>query len=85
MSYTDMRDFTAEFTTKITEGGDTFTVEIEKAGGGTVGRKYDGTWWYRVLDSDGTVVTSGMDLETRTAVTHGGAAKILWGFLSEEL
>lgn len=71
--YTDMRDFEPEYTTEI----DGLTVEIEKAGGGTVGKEYDGRWTYRI-SQEGVPVIFGNDLFTGTPKTHAQAAEIIY-------
>lgn len=57
-------------------------VEISKAGGGTLGRRYSGTWSYR-LTQNGKVLAEGDDLRTGTPKTHEEAARIAWGFQDE--
>lgn len=57
-------------------------VEISKAGGGTVGRRYQGTWSYRIIVK-GYVVAEGDDLRTGTPKTHEEAARLAWGFQDE--
>lgn len=69
MSYSDLRDFEPEYTAEI----DGATVEIEKLGGGTLGREYVGTWRYRYTFSDGRV-EKGQDCETRMPHTHAWVA-----------
>lgn len=54
-------------------------VEISKVGGGTPGRRYQGTWSYRITDK-GRVVAEGDDLTISTPKTHEEAARIAWGF-----
>jgi hypothetical protein len=54
-------------------------VEISKAGGGTVGKRYQGTWSYRITQN-GKVVAEGDDLRTGMPKTHEEAARIAWGF-----
>lgn len=57
-------------------------VEISKAGGGTVGKRYQGTWSYRITQN-GKVVAEGDDLRTGTPKTHEEAARIAWEFQDE--
>lgn len=80
MSYTDGRDFFPEYTRELTDGT---LVEIEKVGGGTVGRSYDGNWRYRVTYADGdqTFSWDRGDLHTGTPKTHAEALVILCEFL----
>lgn len=54
-------------------------VEISKAGGGTVGRRYQGLWSYRIT-SQGKMVAEGDDLRTGSPATHEQAARIAWAF-----
>lgn len=58
-------------------------VEISKAGGGTVGRRYQGTWSYRITQNS-KVVAEGDDLRTGTPKTHEEAARLAWGFQDDE-
>ena len=76
MSYTDLRDFHAEFET--TEHG--AKIEIEKLGGGTIGQTYVGTWRWRATFPGGRVI-QGQDLVTGMPKTHQQAAEILADFL----
>jgi hypothetical protein len=73
MSYTDLRDFEAEFTTEI----DDLTIRIEKLGGGTVGNAYTGTWRYVVTTRDGIEVARGQNLETGMPHTHAEVADMV--------
>jgi hypothetical protein len=77
--------FDAEFTVELTERHDTpMRVEIEKIGGGTLGRRYDGTWAYAVTDlNTETVIASGQDLYTGTPKTHAQAALIVSDFVAD--
>jgi hypothetical protein len=54
-------------------------VEISKTGGGTVGKRYQGTWSYRIT-SNGKVVAEGDDLRTGRPHTHEEVARLAWGF-----
>jgi hypothetical protein len=85
MCHTDPRDFAAEFTTELTERHDTpMRVEIEKVGGGTVGRRYDGTWRYVVTDLvTGEEIARGQDLHTGTPKTHAQVALIVSDFVAD--
>lgn len=82
MSYTDLRDFEREYVTEI----DGYTIEIEKLGGGTVGRECTGTWRYRVIDAGGDIVAKGQDCTTGTPHTHAYVANeiIAKYFLGDE-
>jgi hypothetical protein len=57
-------------------------VEISALGGGTVGRRYQGAWSYRITVK-GKVVAEGEDLRTGTPKTHEETARIAWGFQDE--
>jgi hypothetical protein len=57
-------------------------VEISKVGGGTLGRRYQGLWNYRIT-SKGKVVAEGDDLRTGSPATHEEAARIAWAFQDE--
>lgn len=58
-------------------------VEISKAGGGTVGKWYQGLWSYRIT-SQGKMVAEGDDLRTGSPATHEQAARIAWAFQDDE-
>lgn len=58
-------------------------VEISKAGGGTVGKRYQGLWNYRIT-SNGKVVAEGDGLRTGSPATHEEAARIAWAFQDDE-
>ena len=79
MSYTDLRDFEPEYSTTIAG----LHIELEKLGGGTVGRAYEGTWRYVVTDADGAE-WQGQDATTGTPKTHAQVARILADFLGAE-
>lgn len=82
MFYFDLRDFEPEFTL-ITD--DNLTIQIEKLGGGTVGKSYEGTWRYIVTNTDtGSEVRRGQNLVTGTPKTHEEAARILLDFMWDE-
>jgi hypothetical protein len=80
VSYTNLRDFYPEYSTVI----DGWIIEIEKLGGGTIGKSYDGHWRYIVTDAFGEEITRGQDLYTGAPATHDEAALILWGFLDAD-
>lgn len=81
MSYTDLRDFFAEYQT-VTDTG--LTVQIEKMGGGTPGKAYTGTWRYIVTDARGIEVGRGQDLETGMPKTHAQAALLAAEYFTPE-
>jgi hypothetical protein len=74
MSYADLRDFEAEYETVTDEG---LKIQIEKLGGGTLGKSYVGTWLYVVTGPDGVELERGMDFETNLPSTHEQAASVL--------
>ena len=53
-------------------------VHIYKVGGGTIGRRYQGRWGYRVTQG-GATIASGEDLQTATPKTHAEAAALAVG------
>lgn len=79
MSYTDLRDFEAEYTVDVppVRSGDdrALVIEIEKSGGG-VGRAYSGRWRYIVTYAD-HVIAKGQDLTSGTLHTHAEMARVL--------
>ena len=81
MSYTDLRDFEAEYT-HVDDYGRTY--KIEKLGGGTVGESYAGTWRYIVTGEDGSELARGQDFETGMPHTHEEAARELATFFDTE-
>lgn len=83
---TSPQDFEHDVTITDPDAGGPATVRllVAKVGGGTPGRAYAGTWYYR-LDVDGKTVAHGDDLETGTPKTHAQAARIAAGFLASGL
>lgn len=81
MSYTDLRDFEAEFE-MFTDGG--LFVQVEKLGGGTVGREYSGTWRYVVSNADGVEIARAQDCETGMPHTHAWVADMIAGYFTPE-
>jgi hypothetical protein len=82
MSYTDLRDFEAEYV----KCGQYLNVEIEKLGGGTLGKAYEGHWRYRVTEIEtGDVLYQGQDLHTGTPKTHAEAVRLLMDFLMDSI
>jgi hypothetical protein len=74
MSYTDLRDFAPEYTTTTDNG---LTVQLEKLGGGTVGRAYEGYWRYIVTNETGEELGRGQDFCTGLPKTHAQAVRVL--------
>ena len=79
MSYTDLRDFEPEYT--ATDAG--LTIQVEKLGGGTLGRAYTGSWRYVVIDATGTELGRGQDFTTGTPQTHAEAAALIADYFRE--
>lgn len=84
MSYSDLRDFAAEASFTFDVQDTKVKIEIEKLGGGTVGKAYAGMWRY-VVTADGYEMTRGQDFNTGTPKTHKEAARMLLDFLSDNL
>ena len=81
MSYADGRDFAPEYARTMPDGT---LVEIEKLGGGEIGKQYEGTWRYRVTpygEKDETFFRQ--DFRTSTPKDHAEALVILVDFLYE--
>lgn len=74
MSYTDLRDFAAEFESSDDSGR---TIRVEKLGGGTVGEEYAGIWRYVITDHDGNEIARGQDFTTSMPHTHSWVATCL--------
>ncbi|MEU0159036.1 hypothetical protein ABZ154_09390 [Streptomyces sp. NPDC006261] len=92
MSYTDLRDFECEyrevFTGEHNGEHEAFVVEIEKTGGGTVGRQYTGeTWRFIARFSGGREIDRAHDLFIPGPTTHVQAAKVVfdWVCNTEEI
>lgn len=66
MSYTDLRDFSPEY---AASRGD-LRIQVEKLGGGTLGRDYDGVWRYVVSDQHGTELVRAQDFKAGTPLSH---------------
>jgi hypothetical protein len=74
MSYTDLRNFSCEYSAIV---GDV-TVQVEKLGGGTVGKAYTGVWRYIVTRSGGSEeIRRGQDVESGSPWTHAEAARFI--------
>lgn len=83
MSYTDLRDFTEEYSQDFPEIG--VRVQIEKLGGGTVGKSYVGTWRYIVTSlNSGSELERGQDLESHIPTTHEEAAESVAEYFEDE-
>ncbi|KQX43550.1 hypothetical protein ASD97_26135 [Streptomyces sp. Root63] len=83
MSYTDLRDFDCEYR-EVFEGEhngehEAFVVEIEKLGGGTVGKQYTGEYWrYIAKFSGGKEIARGQDFHMGMPSTHQNAAEAVF-------
>lgn len=64
-------DETAEYTTTIRG----FKVTVDKDGGGTLGRAYDGTWTVSVMNGDVFEIDN-EELHTGIAKTHAQVARL---------
>jgi hypothetical protein len=70
-------DFTPELTVYVlADSGRDYEIAIEKVGGGTVGRAYEGAWHFLVLGTDDI-----LEMFTGTPKTHQEAAEIAADFL----
>lgn len=82
MSYTDLRDFSAELTYTDSQYG--VTIQVEKLGGGTLGKKYDGIWRYIATHTNtDEEITRGQDYETGTPKEHDEVAEELAAYVVE--
>lgn len=78
MSDSDLEDFEPEASFSFYAEG--IYVELEKAGGGTIGNAYTGAWRYKVYRIDKkngnnkTEIERGQDLVTHIPKTHQSAA-----------
>jgi hypothetical protein len=59
-------------------------VEVEKVGGGTVGRAYEGTWRYVARDAHGDLVACGIDFQSRVPMKHARVAQEVLETVLEE-
>lgn len=62
---------------------DSTKVGVTKTGGGTIGRSYEGSWEYHVVDN-GEHVFCGDNLYTGMPKTHSEVATLVCDFLKEE-
>lgn len=62
---------------------DGLRVEIEKVGGGTIGKSYIGNWIYRVT-LNGVEQTIGSDYVTNVPKPHHQVAFDLWEYFTRE-
>lgn len=70
----------SEYTTTL----DGFKITVDKDGGGTLGRAYDGTWTVTVMN--GPVFELDNDeITTGTPKTHAQVARIAADFASEQM
>lgn len=59
-------------------------IQVDKAGGGTVGKAYDGDWFVTV-ENGPVYVYDNEELATGTPKTHAEVAHIAFEFASEEI
>jgi hypothetical protein len=70
-----------EYTTELDDGiYGTVTVDINKVGGGTLGKSYDGLWEYRISCVDDGLLVQGSDLRTGMSHTHAEVAELACTF-----
>ena len=82
MNYTNLSDFTVEYTVDDYYG---MRIQIEKAGGGTPGRTYAGMWRYVVTRvSDGSEVARGQDFVSPIAHTHEWVALEIGDYFADD-
>lgn len=60
---------------------DNIHIEVDKVGGGTLGRNYVGDWWVSI-QRDGRLIMHDI-LHTGTAKTHGQVAALAVSFLDD--
>ncbi len=95
MSYSDLRDFSHEAAYRFGNENGRYVVEIEKLGGGVVGRDYDGKWRYivrHVADWNGSEyvpvepheIARGQDFESPMPLSHRRAALVIWEMVLTE-
>ncbi len=78
MSYTDLRDFSPEYSITVTAfdtDTDVYVIQVEKLGGGTPGRAYRGDWRV-IVTCNGEEVLRTQELTSGTAITHKDAAAL---------
>lgn len=81
MAYTDLRDFEQEY--EHTDPDTGLHVQLEKLGGGTLGRTYTGNWRYIITTADGIELARGQDLTTPLPRTHAQAAVIALDYFTD--
>jgi hypothetical protein len=74
-------DFSPEYTYIALDG---YAVSIEKVGGGTIGRVYEGTWAYLVREEN-LVIACGIDFESVSLMTHARAAREILDIVRDEV
>lgn len=76
-----------EFTTQPRQpDGRRLVIRVSKAGGGTVGRAYEGRWLYRVKRAgERRILAEGSDLNTGAPKTHREAALLVEDFIHDTL
>ena len=86
MSYNDLRDFLPEYIVAVTNftGVDTWRIQLEVMGGGTVGKAYAGRWRY-IVSKNGEEIDRGQDFTTGMPHTHREAAIELISFYTNDV
>lgn len=80
MSYTDLRDFTPEYSRVFDTG---CVVIVEKTGGGTLGQRYDGMWRYVVFHG-GNIIAKGNDYYSGSPKLHRQVAAEVHEYFEEK-
>lgn len=78
--FEDYEDGAPEYTANI--GG--LSIAVDKDGGGTLGREYDGTWTVTVMNGSIAVLDNN-ELTTGTPQTHARVARLAYQFASEQI
>jgi len=81
MSSKMVEDIDPEFVKLFDDGT---VVMVAKIGGGTVGKMYDGSWWYNVYSS-GEILSRGTDYYSGTPQPHWLVAKFVHEYFMEEI
>ena len=61
----------------VLDPGDGNLYHVSKVGGGTLGREYDGAWYYTITTGNGRELVHGDNLETPAPRTHLQVARWL--------
>lgn len=74
-----------EYATTVPGYEHDYYVQVDKVGGGTVGKRYDGDWTVTVSVPGGDVVLSNELLHTGTGYTHDDVADVAAEFAAVEM